>query len=253
MFTPAPAKRNRNQKQVLPRAPSKQGGRGGNKFSALLSEEDATAVAVATVVKPVSLTIDETGKWGEDEYVPNPCTGRWIREVESQYWIHKPVVYQPPEADEEEAEAADWYDQEQELWSQPFAVDLEMKDAAQDVFDCQGLTEEAYADFMTFLYERGWIVRHEERRFVQATTGSEPPRVWVPPVFKATIPIFCKKAQDCFEQNCRYVHGDTIPKIKEICKFAATCGASDPTGAKRAHCIRIHPGESWSPEACIHR
>ena len=258
MFTPAKRNRttNTNQKQVLPRAP-KQGVRGGNKFSAFLSEEDAIAVAVATVVKPVSLTIDETGKWGEDEYVPNPCTERWIREVESQYWIHKPIVYLPPEAAEteevtEETEE-DWFDQEQKLWSQPFAADLEMKNAAQDVFDCQRLTEEAYADFMTFLYENGWIVRHEERRFVQATTGSEPPRVWISPPPPHTIPIFCKKAQDCFEQNCRYVHGDTIPKVKEKCKFLESCGASDPTGAKRAHCIRIHPGESWSPEACVHR
>lgn len=264
-----PVKRSRAQKQVLPQAPSKNlrsagggakagGVRGRNKFSALLDEEDASPVSAPKaeiVEKPVvSLAIEDTGKWGEDEYVPNPCTDRWIREVESTYWNHKPVVYPQEETVETETEEEkDWYDLEQELWSQPFAADLQMKDAAQDVFDCQDLTEEAYADFMTFLYENGWNVRHEERRFVQATTASEPPRVWIPPPVKATIPIFCKKARDCFEPDCRYVHADTISKVKDKCKFGASCGASDPSGAKRALCIRIHPGEEWSADLCVHR
>lgn len=266
MYTPV--KRSRlNQKQVLPQAPSKPlrsagggaeagGVRGRNKFSALLSEEDASPVSAskaATVVKPVvSLEIEDTGKWGEDEYVPNPCTDRWVREVESHYWDHKPIVY--PEAETPtEIETKEWCDLEEELWFQPFAADLEYKDQAQDIFDCRGLTDAAYAEFMTYLYENGWDVLHEERRWVQATTGDFPPRVWVPSTTKATIPIFCKAAQDCFTQGCRYVHADTIPKVKEECKFGASCGASDPTGAKRALCIRIHPGETWTPELCVFR
>lgn len=255
------------QKQVLPQAPSKNlrsagggakagGVRGRNKFSALLDEEDASPIAVAIAVeKPVvSLANEDTGKWGEDEYVLHPAAARWAEEVESTYWIHKPVVYLQEETVEtEEEEEKDWYDLEQELWSQSFAADLQMMDAAQDIFDCQDLTDEAYGDFMTFLYENGWNVRHEERRFVQATTGSEPPRVWIPPAVKAIIPIFCKKARDCIEQDCRYVHGDTISKVKDKCKFGESCGASDPSGAKRALCIRIHPGEEWRSDLCVHR
>jgi hypothetical protein len=247
-----PAKRSLCVKN--PRAPAKcsrtAGGgakaAGANKFSLLVEDE----MVIATVAPVVSLTSEDTGKWGEDEYVPNPCTDRWIREVESTYWDHKPIVYETVEKEEEEK---DWADMEQELWSQPFAAHLEMKSAAQDVFDCQDLTEEAYADFMTFLYLNGWDVIHEERRFVQATTGSEPPRVWIPPSVKPTIPIFCMKARDCFVPGCRYVHADIIYKINDECKFGEDCGASDPSGAKRALCIRIHPGEVWSPDLCVHR
>ena len=252
MFTPV--KRSRSQKPVA--APTKVlrtaggGARiGKSRFAVLpLSDSDED------VAKPVvSLAIEDTGKWGEDEYVLHPAMARWAEEVESTYWLHKPVVYQtPPEVAVEEEKEKEWYDQEQELWSQPFAADLEMMTQAQDVYDCRRLSDAAYADFMPFLYENGWNGRHEERRWVQATTGSEPARTWVPPAVK-TIPRFCREGRECFKQDCYYVHGDSIPKVKEACTFGAKCGASDPTGAKRALCIRIHPGEEWSPTSCVHR
>jgi hypothetical protein len=220
------------------------------------SDEDAVVSAVAATVKPVvSLAIEDTGKWGEDEYVLHPAMARWAEEVESTYWLHKPIVYESvpaPQAEPVEEVEKDWADQEEELWSQPFAAALEMKDEAQDIFDCRGLTDSQYADFMTFLYEKGWGVCHEERRWVQARTGSEPSSVWVPPAVKY-IPRFCREGIDCFKQDCCYVHGDTIPKVKEECTFGAKCGASDPTGAKRALCIRMHPGETWTPTSCVHR
>jgi hypothetical protein len=267
MFTPA--KRSRAQKHVLPQAPSKNlraagggakaGGAGGrNRFSALLVEEDAAPVAVATLVKPVvSLAIEDVGQWGdEDEHVLHPSVVRWTKEVESTYWIHKPIVYQAPapveEEEEEKEKEKEWFDQEEELWMQPFTAALEMMNEAQDVYDCRRLSDSDYAAFMTFLYEKGWDVRHEERRFVQALTASEPSRVWVP-LGQKCIPRFCREGIECGAQDCCYVHGDTIPKVKEECTFGAKCGASDPTGAKRALCIRMHPGEVWSPSACVHR
>lgn len=254
MYTPA--KRSRCAQN--PRAPAKcsrtAGGgtkaAGANRFSALLVE-DEIVVASATVAPVVSLTMEDTGKWGEDEYVLHPAMARWAEEVESTYWIHKPIVYEPAPETKEEVEK-DWADQEEELWSQPFAADLEMIDQAQEVFDCRRLSDGAYADFMTFLYEKGWDVRHEERRWVQASTGTEPARVWVPPAVKY-IPRFCREGSECFKQDCNYVHGDTIHKLKEDCTFGAKCGASDPTGAKRALCIRIHPGETWTADLCVHR
>jgi hypothetical protein len=196
----------------------------------------------------VSLAIEDTGKWGEDEYVPHPCMDRWIREVESTYWDHKPIVYEAAPVEEEK----DWADLEAMLWSQPFAADLEMMNQAQDVYDCRRLTDDQYADFMTFLYANGWDVRHEERRFVQALSGTEPARVWVPPAVKF-IPRFCREGEGCEAQGCCYVHGDTIPKVKDECTFGAKCGASDPTGVKRALCIRMHPGEIWTSTSCVHR
>jgi hypothetical protein len=258
MYTPA--KRSRaNQNPRAPAKPLRAAGGGTkaagvNRFSALLEEDE---MVVATVAPVVSLAIEDTGKWGEDEYVPHPCMDRWIREVESTYWIHKPIVYEAApetkeEEEEEEPKEKDWADLEEMLWSQPFAADLEMMDQAQEIYDCRRLSDGAYADFMTFLYANGWDVRHEERRWVQASTGTEPARVWVPPATKV-IPRFCREGADCFKQDCNYVHGDTIPKVKEECTFGAKCGASDPTGAKRALCIRMHPGEIWTSTSCVHR
>ncbi len=73
----------------------------------------------------------------------------------------------------------------------------------------------------------------------------------------APVPVmrFCRAGADCAEKDtgCRYVHGDTIPKIDKPCGFGAACGASDPTGLKRSQCIYMHPGEEWTADLCIHR
>jgi hypothetical protein len=70
-----------------------------------------------------------------------------------------------------------------------------------------------------------------------------------------TIPRFCRGGAACPDAggSCRYVHGDTIPRVNETCAFGAGCGASDPTGVKRSQCLRMHPGEEWSPELVIRR
>ena len=68
-----------------------------------------------------------------------------------------------------------------------------------------------------------------------------------------TIPRFCREGHACAAEGCRYVHGDTIPRVNEPCAFGAGCGASDPTGVKRSQCLRMHPGEVWTPELVIRR
>lgn len=74
---------------------------------------------------------------------------------------------------------------------------------------------------------------------------------------KAPVPVmrFCRAGAACPEKEtgCRYVHGDTIPKVDKPCGFGAECGASDPTGVKRSQCLYMHPGEVWSADLCIHR
>ena len=62
---------------------------------------------------------------------------------------------------------------------------------------------------------------------------------------------FCKEARACPTAGCRYVHGDTIPRIDEPCKFGATCGSGD--AAKRATCLRMHPGEKWTADLVVKR
>lgn len=73
----------------------------------------------------------------------------------------------------------------------------------------------------------------------------------------APVPVmrFCRAGEACPEKDtgCRYVHGDTIPKMDKPCGFGAACGAADPTGLKRSQCIYMHPGEEWTADLCIHR
>lgn len=260
MFTPA--KRSRSSKPVAPTKVLRTVGDGArigkSRFASisLSDSEDEPRVAATAVKKPVvSLAIEDTGMWGEDDYVPNPRTERWIREVESTYWLHKPLVYEAvpvaePVAVEVEMDSAD---AEMEMWKQPFAAALSLKNETIDLYDCRPMSDDDYAAFMTFLYAHGWIVSHEERRWVQTVPWNEPARVWVPPAEKAVVPRFCREAEECCTQDCRYVHGHTIPKVDRACGFGAKCGSSDPTGEKRALCIYMHPGEKWTAESCVHR
>lgn len=75
------------------------------------------------------------------------------------------------------------------------------------------------------------------------------------PVKKAAtvVPRFCREGTTCAKEGCRYVHGDTIPRVNEPCAFGAECGSSDPTGLKRSQCLRMHPGEEWAEGLVIHR
>ena len=98
--------------------------------------------------------------------------------------------------------------------------------------------------------------RHEEaaepKKVFHACRGGErAPK----PKGGVVIPRFCREGHACSAAggSCRYVHGDTIPRIKEACTFGEACGASDPTGVKRSQCLRMHPGEVWTPELVIRR
>jgi hypothetical protein len=68
-----------------------------------------------------------------------------------------------------------------------------------------------------------------------------------------TVPRFCRAAGTCTEEGCRYVHGDTIPRVDKPCGFGAACGASDPTGLKRSQCLYMHPGETWTEGLVVRR
>jgi hypothetical protein len=71
----------------------------------------------------------------------------------------------------------------------------------------------------------------------------------------AVIPRFCVKCAAAGSPEglpgCKYSHEDTIPRVNEPCKFGDGCGSGDP--AKRATCIRMHPGEVWSEDLVICR
>jgi len=171
--------------------------------------------------------------------------------------------------------------EEAELWEQPFARDLEMYWS--DCYDTRPLSDADYAAFMTWIHAHGWTVEYADRAGCKAVPDNEGvPTRWVPPSRfteeaapccggghshgalaapgtdvgrrkGAPVPHFCRAAGECKEEGCRYVHGDTIPRVNKPCGFGEACGASDPTGVKRSQCRYMHPGEEWSADLVIRR
>lgn len=159
-----------------------------------------------------------------------------------------------------------------------FAINLELVD--DNSLDITGLCHPEWCALMTWLYAAGWIIDPaSETHFMGhdaplliVRPADLPPRIWVEPEEcvriqvapsassqpkaakkPVVIPRFCRAAASCEDATCRYVHGDTIPRLNEPCGFGAACGASDPTGVKRSQCLRIHPGETWTPNLVITR
>jgi hypothetical protein len=178
---------------------------------------------------------------------------------------------------------------EGEIWQQPFSADLE--EYWPETYDTRAMSDEDFHALMSWLYSKGWYVKDFNREGVQTWPDNAPSRRWdaaamapeeerhvrwadeapaparacggaghshhghrAPKPKNVTIPRFCREGSACAAgASCRYVHGDTIPRINEVCAFGAGCGASDPTGVKRSQCLRMHPGETWTPELVIRR
>ena len=164
-----------------------------------------------------------------------------------------------------EAEAADTARQETDLFAQPFATNLDFSFA--DIYNTTRLTDDEWVACMTWLYDQGWEIVGENRAGFDGWPANLPPREWVAPVTETrdasglavapakpkkavTVPRFCR-AVPCSNATCRYVHEDTMPRINEPCAFGAACGGTDPS--KRALCIRMHPGETWSADLVVRR
>ena len=188
------------------------------------------------------------------------------------------------EAAEAEAEQARQDAAEGALWAQPFGRNLEMYWT--DVYDTRALTDAEYEACMTWLYDQGWELQGEQRDGFKGWPADLPPRVWVStlpnrfaalhaapethvhtsacnhapapaggrppraPRARVTVPRFCR-AVPCTDEACRYVHEDTMPRLDKPCGFGAACGGTDP--AKRAQCLYMHPGETWTPELVVTR
>ena len=169
-----------------------------------------------------------------------------------------------------------------DLEQQRFAINLE--EVAPNTFDVTGLCHGEWVGLMTWLYAAGWNIdpatetpfRGHCAPLLVFKPADLPPRIWVEPeecvrisvapsqaktektaktekpAKSVVIPRFCRSTC-CEDTACRYVHGNTIPRLNEPCGFGAACGASDPTGVKRSQCLRIHPGETWAADLVIHR
>ena len=167
-----------------------------------------------------------------------------------------------------EAEAADTERQHTDLFAQPFAANLDWSFA--DIHNTTRLTDEEWVACMTWLYDQGWEVVGENRAGFKGWPADLPPSEWAAPVTETrqwsqttapakpkkavTVPRFCRASAGgvpCADEACRYVHEDTMPRINEPCAFGAACGGTDPS--KRALCIRMHPGETWSADLVVRR
>jgi hypothetical protein len=163
---------------------------------------------------------------------------------------------------------------EEEIWGQPFSTNL--AEYWSETYDTRAMSDSDYHALMGWLFSVGWYVDRYDRAGVRTWQDNAPALRWNPATMEAeehhhhhhhhhhrapkakravTIPRFCREGHACSATggSCPYVHGDTIPRINEECKFRADCGASDPTGVKRSHCLHMHPGETWTPELVIRR
>jgi hypothetical protein len=164
---------------------------------------------------------------------------------------------------------------EEEIWEQPFSTNLEIYWS--DTYDTRAMSDSDYHALMGWLFSMGWYVDHYDREGVRTWQDNAPALHWNPATMEAeeehhhhhhraplprgkakgaaTIPRFCREGHACSATggSCRYVHGDTIPRLDEECKFGEGCGAADPTCVKRSQCLRMHPGETWTPELVIRR
>lgn len=84
-----------------------------------------------------------------------------------------------------------------------------------------------------------------------AQSDGRPARSGPPRKKSTTVPRFCRVGKSCSEEGCRYVHADTIQRVNRPCGFGADCGKGDAT--KRAACLYMHPGETWSESLVVHR
>jgi hypothetical protein len=167
-------------------------------------------------------------------------------------------------------------------------ADTPLQERIADIYDTSALTDTQFRAVMEWLCQNGWKVDDYNRNFVSAWPGLTPDystnwhdihglldkepehrhhdgccgkkvvalsaagsdegrRVAAP------VPRFCRDAHSCQKRGCPYVHGNTIPRLNEPCRFGAGCGSSDPTGVKRSQCLRMHPGEHYHPEMVIKR
>ena len=213
------------------------------------------AAKKSTWVRPLPLLPQKTLVWPIDSVTLE----RLEREAEAakkmrDYYERRRVAdAAAAAAAEAEAAAAATCTTEDDLFAEPFASEL--VEQMPSIFTTANMTEVDYMALMTWLYAKGWSIQHECRQWVQIYPDDLPPRVWVQPskprAKTSAVMRFCRASGECGDAGCRYVHGDTIPRLNEPCSFGASCGAGDP--AKRAMCLRMHPHEVYHSGMVVHR
>lgn len=253
-----------------------------SRFAALESSDEEEAVA--SVAEPLSLAqliaadpvlVAMFGGASWADVLEGPCAVTAATDARANF---SDAYIQA----EREAFDAAQREEEAAIWHQPFSAKLEAHGG--DCFDLGDLSAEEEGACMTWLYANGWHT-HGSRTSLTAYPADLPPRVWVAPVVNrfaglleeeepvavasalsqpapaaapkgkkaVTVPRFCRASVTCADAACRYVHADTMARVDKPCGFGAACGSSDATGLKRASCLYMHPGETWSAELVVTR
>lgn len=248
------------------------GGKKGVRWATLVeeSDEEVAAEPVAAVVEeepPVLRSLTEDPLYiamsRGDVLWGDLC-------MKEEGWVPEPLAPRAPVAAVMEVgvDAA-----ENAFWGQPWAERLEMNGG--DHYDTRALSDEEWADCMTWLYANGWYIWAEGRSGISAVPDTLPPRVWIPPREAcckkekvvaplsapgsdagrrraAPRPIFCNGGEKC-KEGCPYVHGATIPVQNSICQFGDACGKR-VVALGGTPCSRLHPDEGeWKADMVRHR
>ena len=268
-------------------ARSAGGERAKNTWSALLSDSDSdnemSSAPPKTPVKKTATREPAAPKKAPREELPLGPVDLMVglEDMFRKDILWGDLMYEPPAATTPDPEPV-FRGSEEEFWAFPWAFKL--KEGRPDLYETMELTDAEYNAMMSWLYEKGWWVGDYERSWVSFEPDNMPSRRWCPPSDEAPKKVvhfgpssccgghshghkkekkapaggeaqilrFCRSTP-CTEEGCRYVHGDTIPRVDRPCAFGERCGATDPTGLKRSQCLYMHPGETWSADLVIRR
>jgi len=166
---------------------------------------------------------------------------RWDAEVaevaeEAEAEAEEPLIYDIPEPRRTEAD----------FWDQPWAAGVH--EHAYGHYSTAALSDTDWQACMRWIHAGGWAIDSWDRKEFVAFAANGPAVAWMPPRPKtAAVPRFCQGGDKCKGADvCRYVHGNTIPRVNEPCRFGDTC-------SKREACLHMHPGETWTEGMVITR
>jgi hypothetical protein len=148
----------------------------------------------------------------------------------------EPLIYDIPEPRRTEAD----------FWDQPWAAGVH--EHAYGHYSTAALSDPDWQACMRWIHAGGWAIDSWDRKEFTAFAANGPAVTWMPPRPKTSaVPRFCQGGDKCKGADvCRYVHGNTIPRVNEPCRFGDTC-------SKREACLHMHPGETWTEGMVITR
>ena len=113
--------------------------------------------------------------------------------------------------------------EEAELWSQPFAQNLE--EFSSDHYNTSNMTDDEFGECMTWLLERGWRVDEPvSRTYVHAEPDTLPPRQWNRVLAPLSLPLL---PNDTTERTATFPFPGSVARVR--CVTSLTVDMSTAT------------------------